>query len=152
MSRRYIPALLIILCGFALFSLAANSGPAETNYSIEAVGTRPTPVRRPTPEPPPPGGFIELRVAPLQENLWTEIQWRGVGDAWHDVDGWRGTPDEAGVVRWYVGPEHLGEGPFRWLVYDGMDGPLLGVSAPFDLPEQARQVVVVTVDLAEQPE
>jgi len=50
-------------------------------------------------------------------------------------------------VRWYVGKEDLGSGPFRWLVYDAQDGRLLATSDLFDLPERAGQTVEVAIML-----
>ncbi len=143
MSKRAAILCLLFLCGLAAGSLAITPGDGVV------YGAPPRPTLAPLPTPPPlaPGGFIELRLVPLQENLWTRVQWRGVGDVWHDVEGWQGAPDETGRVRWYVGPEILGRGPFRWLAADGPDGPLLGVSEPFHLPALARQVVVVAVEL-----
>lgn len=142
MMKRAAILFLLCLCGLTALALAAIPS-AGVVYGISAAPIRPTPLPLTTSAT---GGFIELRVAPLQENLWTKVQWRGVGNAWHDVEGWQGTPDETGRVRWYVGPEHLGQGPFRWMVTDGPDGSLLGVSEPFHLPALARQVVVITVE------
>lgn len=93
------------------------------------------------------GAFIELWVEPLRPDLWTRIQWQDAFGDWHDVEGWQGSlnSDERGL--WYVGPEHLGVGPFRWLVYERPDGQLLAASLPFNLPAQNGEVLQVTMDL-----
>ena len=147
MSKRWTVVLLVIVGSLAGLALATIPG-AGVVYGVAAAPPRPTPLPLPTATPVSPvrGGFIELHLSP-RAKLWTKVEWQGTGGTWHDVDGWRGAPDEAGVVRWYAGPELLGQGPFRWLVSDGVDGPLLGASAPFYLPAQARQVVAITVEL-----
>ncbi|MBN1812276.1 MAG: hypothetical protein JXA14_10605 [Anaerolineae bacterium] len=90
------------------------------------------------------------------QNLWTVVQWQDPTGAWHDVEGWRGTLDEVkssesgavtGYKTWWVGGEHMGEGPFRWLVYHGKGGWLLATSEPFDLPSINKASLVVEVSL-----
>lgn len=106
------------------------------------------------PRPIPDGGLpqsnrgatIVLQVTPPQAG-WAVVQWQDHLGNWHDVDGWRGAPDANGEVRWWVGGEHFGTGPYRWLVFDAPDGTLLGSSAPFDMPVANRQVVTVPVFL-----
>lgn len=133
---------LILLSAWVLSGLAVAPAPA----AVVLTPDRPTPLPLPTVTPPIAGGFIELHAAPA--GAWTIVQWRGVGATWHNTDGWRGAPDETGVVRWYVGPEHLGQGPFRWRVYEREGGRLLATSDAFALPARARQVVVVTLEPA----
>lgn len=149
MRSRYLAMILILVAGLMLFGLMTAGEAVVVDAAPAAVGTRPTPILPPPTGTPFAGGFIELRLDPGRGNVWTEMQWRGVGDAWHDVDGWRGAPDEAGVVRWYVGPEHLGQGPFRWQVYDQDGRRLLGSSEPFYLPDRPRATLTVTVELAQ---
>jgi hypothetical protein len=90
------------------------------------------------------------------QDLWTVVQWQDPTGAWHDVEGWRGTLDEVrsdedgavtGYKTWWVGGEHMGEGPFRWLVYQGKGGWLLATSESFDLPSVDKTTLVVEVPL-----
>jgi hypothetical protein len=52
-----------------------------------------------------------------------------------------------GYKTWWLGAEHMGEGPFRWLVYQGKGGRLLAASASFDLPDIHKATLVVDVEL-----
>jgi hypothetical protein len=81
-----------------------------------------------------------------------------VVDGWHVTEGWQGTPDEIFVdgdgtllatKTWWVAPDHLGRGPFRWVVYATRGGAPLATSQPFYLPDAAGQTL--TVQLALQP-
>ncbi|MEW5989260.1 MAG: hypothetical protein AB1791_21755 [Chloroflexota bacterium] len=128
------------------------------------AGTSPLPPPAPTPAPLPTspaptaellyptltGAFIELTVEPMRPDLWTRIQWQDAFGDWHDVDGWQGTFLEDGRVLWYVGADHLGTGPFRWLVYASQGGDWLGVSQPFALPSRSGEVLHVVVLLLAQ--
>ena len=93
------------------------------------------------------GGFIELTVSGATNDVWTAVQWQDIDGNWILVDGWQGYTDADNQVLWFVAKENLGEGPFRWLLYDAEDGNLLTTSAPFDLPERAKQTVSVEVIL-----
>jgi hypothetical protein len=94
------------------------------------------------------GGAIELHVEPFEPGMWAVVQWQdGLGD-WHDVDGWRGELEEERVT-WWVSPDHFGAGPFRWVVYRGVDGEILATSEPFDLPSGHGQVIRVGVLIQE---
>ena len=75
------------------------------------------------------------------------IQWKDGFGVWHDVDGWRGNFNCAGVVVWYVGPENLNAGPFRWQAYQSEGGAWLATSDAFDLPAFAGQMVTVEISL-----
>jgi hypothetical protein len=84
------------------------------------------------------------------------VQWQDEKGQWHDVNGWRGELDEAevgadgqavGVKAWWVAEEDLDKGPFRWQIYQSQGGRLLATSDPFDLPEKARQQIVVEIPL-----
>lgn len=143
MSRLPTRILLMLLGGLALLSLALWGGAPP---AAAEVPTRPPPLPLPTLIP---GAIIELHLGPQWANVWTVMQWQGAGDIWHDTDGWRGTPDATGVVRWYVGPEHLGQGPFRWQVYEREGGRLLDTSEPFPLPDRPRATLIVALDLAQ---
>jgi hypothetical protein len=43
------------------------------------------------------------------------------------------------------GEEYLGEGPFRWLVYESQEGDLLAVSEAFSMPSRGGEVLFVEV-------
>ena len=101
--------------------------------------------------PEPPGGRIELRVTGLSvyyhwQGSWTVVQWQATEGDWRDVEGWRGTPDEiiggVGKETWWVSEDGFGRGPFRWAVYQGEEGRLLGRSGSFYLPNDGRAVIV----------
>jgi hypothetical protein len=93
------------------------------------------------------GAFIELQAEPLWPGLWTRLQWQDAFGAWHDIEGWQGSFNPDQRVLWYVGAEQLGEGPFRWLVYESQEGDLLAVSQSFDLPSRGGEVLHVEVSL-----
>ena len=94
------------------------------------------------------GAFIELQAEPLRPGLWTRMQWQDAEGGWHNIEGWQGSFNEEQRVSWWVGEEHLGEGPFRWLVYESQAGDLLAVSQPFSLPSRGGEVLHVEVSLA----
>jgi hypothetical protein len=127
---------------------------------------------RPTVPLPPPDDTESFAYAQIQlqvqfpdswpwhtthwQDLWTAVQWQDLSGAWHGVEGWQGTLDEVkscknGVVTgyktWWVGGEHMGEGPFRWLVYHGKGGRLLATSESFDLPSINKATLVVEMPL-----
>ena len=94
------------------------------------------------------GASIELHVEGLGPDMWAVVQWLdGLGE-WHDVDGWRGELEEQRVT-WWVSPEHFGDGPFRWMVYRGIDGEMLAASDSFDLPSGHGHLVRVAVRIEE---
>lgn len=96
------------------------------------------------------GAFIELEAKPMRAGLWTRVQWQDALGNWHAVAGWQGAFNPDQRVLWYVGAEHLGKGPFRWLVYEGETGGLLATSDPFDLPSHPGDVLRVPVSLPTQ--
>lgn len=107
----------------------------------------------PRPEPtavpdkkPVSGAQIKLVVETAVSHAWTTIQWQDpyTGE-WTTVDGWQGTVAADGTQVWWVGSEHFGEGPFRWLLYDEEGGTLLDMSAAFDMPTYNKQVLTVTI-------
>ena len=97
------------------------------------------------------GAFIELQAEPLRPGLWTRMQWQDAEGGWHNIEGWQGSFNEEQRVSWWVGEEHLGEGPFRWLVYESQEGDLLVVSESFSLPSRGGEVLQVAVSLPETP-
>jgi hypothetical protein len=54
------------------------------------------------------------------------------------VDGWRGSLDSSGSLRWWVAAKDFGSGPFRWVVGEA-------ASEPFNLPAGAGQVVYINM-------
>lgn len=125
-----LAALLVVLAGLAQ--------PVWAD-----LPTRPEDELPPTPEPARAGAGILLSVTGATAPYDAVVQWQDGLGSWHDVDGWRGTVEEGGVL-WYVAPEHLGLGPFRWVVYQGSD--TLGTSEDFYLP--AADGVLVRVSVA----
>jgi hypothetical protein len=94
------------------------------------------------------GAWIELRVHPLRGNMWTQVQWQDPLGNWYDVDGWKGTfTEKEQSVLWYVGEELMGEGPFRWQVFEHREGALLATSQPFDLPSDRGHKLEVSMTL-----
>lgn len=141
---------------------AVNRSPTPTRPSppplTPTVTPSPTQVFTPTPDAIGPGhahdrsrerelGAIELWVdfdatwlmsGVHWRELWTIVQWQdGHGD-WHDVEGWQGGLDsvtsEVGKKTWWFAKDLFGQGPFRWLIYQGPGGSLLVESEAFYLP------------------
>lgn len=143
-SNRFLIATLFALFLFILALLlgfnekAASGLPPRPEPTATAVSTK-----------APQGAFIQLETSgfiPGPQGIWTIVQWQdNLGD-WHDVSGWQGTTELDGTQRWWIAPEDLGTGPFRWTIYEAQDGDLLAASEPFDLPEQTLQTTVVSVD------
>ncbi len=141
MNARYCIAIAVGLMSIILVAPFSTS-------AAPALPPRPSPTPEPPPVPGVTGGFILLRPDfPLRPGYWTMIQWLAGDGTWADVDGWRGHFSQNGVVIWWVGADHLGEGPFRWLVLESEGGDLLTMSDPFDLPTSAGRIVVVEVSL-----
>jgi hypothetical protein len=114
---------------------------------------------------PPPGAQITLQATfdpgwPWDrvhwQDLWTVVEWQSAEGAWHTVEGWQGTldgvevgekGDVSGEKTWWVYEPNLGQGPFRWSVYEGRGGHLIVVSDAFDLPERVDQRSTIEVSL-----
>lgn len=131
--RILVAALLCAAALIALIPAAAQAGsPDLPPRPIPDLPPRPG---GPTPAPAPEGGLIELilhfdpSLAPTLVSWQTQVQWQdGLGE-WHNVEGWRGTADELhndwGRKSWWLDREHLGTGPFRWVIYsDGSEEPI----------------------------
>jgi len=120
-----------------------------------AMPPRPPRPPRTTAVPAPHRTLIALVVtladAPpvVWSELWTVVQWQDATGGWHDVAGWRGTLDTwsrgGGKKTWVVEDKDLGDGPFRWLVYDHVGGVPLAASAAFDLPALTGDVLEIGV-------
>ncbi len=138
--------IALFACGLAGL-LIAGAVMMQAPEAAQALPPRPTPAPPSAANSDIPGGFILLSIDEDIHAAWTAVEWQDNDGDWHLVDGWRGSPDANSQVRWYVGHEHLGSGPFRWLLYDAPDGDLLATSETFTLPEYPRQTVEVEVSL-----
>ena len=88
------------------------------------------------------GSLIVLQTSSGDADDWVTIQWLAGDGNWYEVDGWRGNIHN-GQVIWWVAPENLGDGMFKWVVYDDeSQATQLSVSEPFNLPEQEKVVAV----------
>jgi len=139
------------LCALLVMTLAM----LPTQATVSALPPRPTPVT-PTPISMPastsPGwAVIELHVQAARPELWTVVQWQDRLGGWHDVEGWRGTLDEAsngvGKKVWWVARANFDTGPFRWVIYQGPGGKLLAASGSFQLPRYENTAMVIEVSL-----
>jgi hypothetical protein len=157
-KRRFKPNLwmavfVLVVYGVPVVLLLLSAQDAQA-----ALPPRPSPVptatqASPSALQPPAGATIALHVSPVQAGLWTMVQWQDAFGRWHDVEGWQGTLNEIkdgeGMKTWWVAQANLGQGPFRWVVYQEQDGPPLIFSDPFNLPDAAKGSV--TVDVALEP-
>jgi hypothetical protein len=93
--------------------------------------------------------YIELFASsPAPAGAWSVVQWQDLQGDWHDVEGWRGRLEFGGYQRWTVEAKDFGTGPFRWQIRQGgPDGPVLGTSEPFTLPDEVYEAIQVTVSL-----
>ena len=84
------------------------------------------------------GSLIVLQTSSADADDWVTIEWLAGDGRWYEVDGWRGHIHH-GQLIWWVAPENLGDGQFRWVVYsDDSQAQLLKRSDPFYLPEQEK--------------
>jgi hypothetical protein len=95
----------------------------------------------------PLGAWIELQAQSAPAKAWSMVQWQNELDDWYDVEGWQGSLDGNGYQRWWVHEKDFGNGPFRWVVRQGKDGPVLGISQAFNLPGGTNEAVRVTVSV-----
>ncbi len=106
---------------------------------------------RPTVEPTKtkqPGAYIQLQLSGAvvgTEGVWTIVQWVDNFGEWHDVTGWQGTVELDNTQTWWVAPDDMGSGPFRWRVLSSPTGSVLATSDEFMLPDQTRVVQAVPV-------
>ena len=113
--------------------------------SLPAHALPPRPEDVPVAEPSRTrGGGIALSVTGATVPYHAVVQWQDGLGGWHDVDGWRGEVEED-YVLWHVSSDHFGDGPFRWVVYNG-EGTL-GASETFTLPVSNGHKVRVFVAL-----
>jgi hypothetical protein len=77
-------------------------------------------------------------------NSWIAVEWQNALGVWRPVRNWEGYADWFELSgrlhkQWGVLPMIYGQGPFRWAVYSGPDGDVLGVSPSFYLPTVDRE-------------
>lgn len=133
----------------SLLLIVILMGPAILAFTQTPAAELPP---RPPPATPIRGAQIALVLPPdavPSPWWWSVVQWQDDQGLWHDVDGWQGTFDPAtGRVVWWVGPEQLGRGPFRWLVYDTAERHHeVGRSAPFQMPDQHLSLLEIALIL-----
>ncbi len=142
-----------MILGTLVAMILFSSNYRSLGTAISPLPTRPTPAFPPRPVPPSPtptlplGAGIELRVHTTRVGLWSIVQWQDGLGKWHDVEGWRGGLNERNRQIWWVSPQDMGTGPFRWLVLDGEGGDVLTASEPFYLPAVPGQLLIITPKL-----
>jgi hypothetical protein len=148
-KQSFILAGLLLVAAFLCLGSELMAGPKAA-----LAGSTPPPRDSLTPGPPddddddddddePVGAYLELATDLVPAGAWTVVQWQDSAGEWREVEGWRG--ELATGHRWWVHPKDFGAGPFRWLVTEGPDGPVIGISPPFQLPAGANQVAHVSV-------
>jgi hypothetical protein len=145
-------AVLFGLLFLGLIHTGANAN--STNDLPPRPPGVPTPEQPAQPEEPPApplqGGFILLNMATPSPEYWVTVQWYDGQENWHTVSGWQGNFDGHGDVLWWVAPEDMGKGPFRWVVLSSeVDGRPIAISEEFYLPEHTLQTVRVEVSIQE---
>lgn len=139
-SKLIYPFLFALTAVFVLQFFIVGSPTVVT-----ALPPRPTATAVPAQNPKIKGAQIILQIeGELSSEIWTIVQWQDAQNAWHDVSGWQGTLDADNQKTWWVGEEHLGAGPFRWMVHGDNFTEL---SDDFFLPDHASEKLVVIVTL-----
>ena len=95
-------------------------------------------------EDTPLGAYITLSAS---AGTWTVVQWQGNDGRWHDVEGWRGTL-EGHSKTWWVAHKDFSTGPFRWIVYQSQNAPIVAISPPFTLPSEPNQTTQIVATSA----
>ncbi len=81
------------------------------------------------------GSMIILHSNASDGDDWVVVEWLAGDGNWYQVDGWRGHISN-GQLMWWVANENLGQGPFRWVVYQNdSETELLKTSDSFFLPD-----------------
>jgi hypothetical protein len=118
---------------------------ATTPPAATAIAPTATPIFAPPPSAE--GGLIILDASaapiPLAQNQ-TIVQWQNEAGDWFDVAGWQGELNEQKQVVWWVAPQHLGQSPFRWLIFRENNQVL--TSPSFTLPTSGGQIIRLQVD------
>jgi hypothetical protein len=147
-----------VVFGFLFLSFIYVGANANNSTDTPELPPRPDSVTNPEPEQPPPppaeqpvaaapqGGFISLSMAAPSPDYWVTIEWYDGKGEWHTVSGWQGNFDHKGEVVWWVAPEDMGKGPFRWVVLSAeVNGRPLAISDEFHLPTHTLQTVKLAV-------
>ncbi len=138
MKLKLVPFLIVLATAVIIAQLFLLSTPTP----VTALPPRPTATA--VPAPTIPGAKITLHAAgPISPDNWTVVQWQDAQGKWHDVTGWQGELEADHTKTWWVGVEHLGSGPFRWLVLT--EDEVVGSSAAFYLPTNQQQELRVEV-------
>jgi len=104
---------------------------------------------------------ITAFITGVPATSWVVVQWQdGLGN-WQSVAGWQGhasylynkgqlndwTATGAGALffQWSVLPANYGQGPFRWAIYDQLNGTLKTVSPSFRLPTVDGANMIMTL-------
>ena len=137
-----------MLLAVGLLTLASLPAATQAGPYLPSRDTpTPTRVTDDAEDKDPVGAYLELRVSGASSGAWSVVQWQDDAGGWHDVEGWQGTLDASGQRRWWVAAKDFGKGPFRWAVYDGPGGLLVGTSQAFQLPDWANQVLRTEVSI-----
>ncbi|MBN1136402.1 MAG: hypothetical protein JXM73_07440 [Anaerolineae bacterium] len=168
-------ALIIIAVAMAVILLSSMPAAQAASADLPPRPTRtPTPTPTPGPQPtlaPPPLPealpaesktpdralvILHIQFAPpftaaAASQLWTTVQWQDSSGSWHAVEGWQGLPDQVvgstATKAWWLSASLLGQGPFRWAVFENSTGQRLVTSAPFSLPSRAGETLEIEVML-----
>jgi len=136
---RTVSTSALILVGLLTLALLTFSPPPRADAALP-----PRPTLTPTSAPVPNLAVIVFHAGVVYDGAWTVVQWQGSDGLWHDVTGWQAHV-RIGQVRWRVAEKDFNTGPFRWLIYDKMDGDVQAVSPDFTLPDSPMHVLQVLV-------
>ena len=100
---------------------------------------------RHTTDTDPATASINLYAPAAPLHAWTAVQWQDMDGEWHTVEGWQGTLDEEYRISWWLGEEHFGQGPFRWLIFDNEGGEMLFRSQTFYMPSHRLEEIHVAI-------
>jgi hypothetical protein len=157
MRMKYKLAILMsVLAAVALILLSFAQVGVNADYS--ELPPRPTgvpPNGEEQPADPPAvshrGGFISLAMEASSPDQWVIVQWHDGKDTWYTVSGWQGNFNHEKQVLWWVAPEDMGKGPFRWVVLSGINGRQLAVSDSFYLPTHEMETVQIEIMTQTKP-
>jgi len=141
----------------------AGGAPAATPVTPAAPVATPAPAT-PMPSAPAPSSlqFTDTGLALFHMNCsdcsaisgyflgvpataWITVQWGDGQGHYATVTGWEGVADTTDtttgqlIKHFTFGSANLGQGPFRWAVYDTQGGTLLGYSGDFTLPADSGE-------------
>ncbi len=114
-------------------TLTPSRTPTSTPTSTQAVVMTPSVIE-------PTVGYIALQVNQAPASALALVQWQDGLGGWNTVEGWQ-TDLPTGQHTWAVLPQHFGQGPFRWVVYDRPGGRVVATSTGFTLPAYTGDIV-----------